>query len=286
MPEHTIISTLLMDSEVFKHIASTDIITVHVLVQMSLPMNNYMAAGQFPYDLSGFNLHSGLHWGGGWLIREKSVGVADDTTWQTPQSPVSQGQRVLPQEAESSRPGSATETRLATMLRVGLDNPAPWPPPPAGARDQQLPAQVENAGSLSSLSNAQLSHWTPSGGPRAQLLAWIRQASHTHVAPHSGGFLNTRMWGGRATEPQDHFLWLRFSSTPATQAAPFPQRAHTSLSRALLWIPPTSNPSASLGSSCPCWTQSTKRSWPSNYPDACPRAPAAQALLSTPLIMP
>ena len=65
MPEHTIISTLLMDSEVFKHIASTDIITVHVLVQMSLPMNNYMAAGQFPYDLSGFNLHSGLHWGGG-----------------------------------------------------------------------------------------------------------------------------------------------------------------------------------------------------------------------------
>ena len=37
-----------MDSEVFKHIASTDIITVHILEQMSLPMSNYMAAGQFP----------------------------------------------------------------------------------------------------------------------------------------------------------------------------------------------------------------------------------------------
>ena len=36
-----------MDSEVFKRIATTDDIAVRVLVQMSLPMSNSVAAGQF-----------------------------------------------------------------------------------------------------------------------------------------------------------------------------------------------------------------------------------------------
>ena len=162
-------------------------------------MSNYKAAGQFPCDLSGFKLHSGLHWAGGWLIREKPVGVADGTTWQTPQSQVSGGQRVLPQETESSRLMSATETRPATMLRVGLDSPTPWPPSPR----------------------------------------------------------------------------LCLGSTPAAQAALLLQRTHTSLSQALLWISPTSGPSASLGSSCPSWSHSTKRSWPFKLPRCLPSCPCS-----------
>lgn len=50
MPEYIkiyLISALLMDSEVFKHIATTDNVAVRVLVQVPHPMSNSVAAGQF-----------------------------------------------------------------------------------------------------------------------------------------------------------------------------------------------------------------------------------------------